>query len=157
MQKTCLERTLSEKRAAYGKKLFWQSEILKLEHLAPNLFTNFYRKRRKSLHHTMTAKWVLLEKFERLHSCLVFICETNVLDLDNNLLCRMKELCQSTKNLISNTENGGDDNNQLWSERFESCYDHLIEEFFKNFLSISRWTIFWKLDTSRQKFWPVFT
>ena len=86
----------------------------------------------------MPAKFVLLEKFERFHSCLVFFCETNVLDLDNNLLCRMKELCQSTKNLISNTENGGDDNNQLWSERFESRYDHLIEEFFKNFLSISR-------------------
>jgi hypothetical protein len=86
----------------------------------------------------MTAKCVLLEKFERFYSCLVFICETNVLDLDNNLLCRMKELCQSAKNLISNTENGGDDNNQLWSERYERVYDYLIEEFFKNFLSISR-------------------
>jgi hypothetical protein len=67
----------------------------------------------------------------------VFLCETNVLNLDNNLLCRLKETCQNTKNLISRTK-PDDDSNQLWSERHEWVYDILIEDYFKIILSISR-------------------
>ncbi len=85
----------------------------------------------------MTAKYVLLEKFELFHSCLAFLCETNVLNLDNNLLCSLKETCQYTKNLISRTKLD-DDSNQLWSERHEWTYNNLIEDYFKIMLSISR-------------------
>jgi len=93
--------------------------------------------KKERLNHTMTEKRVLLEKFELFYSCLVFICETNVLNLDNNLLCRMKETCENTKNLISRTK-PDDDSNQLWSERHEWVYDILIEDYFKIILSISR-------------------
>jgi|694.fasta_scaffold84970_4 hypothetical protein len=40
----------------------------------------------------MTEKRVLLEKFELFYSCLVFICETNVLNLDNNLLSLLMKI-----------------------------------------------------------------
>ena len=85
----------------------------------------------------MTAKYVLLEKFERFHSCLVFLCETNVLNLGNNLLCRLKETCQNTKNLISRTKQD-DDSYSYWSLEHESAYDHLINDHFETLRSISR-------------------
>ena len=85
----------------------------------------------------MTEKRVLLEKFELFYSCLVFICETNVLNLDNNLLCRMKETCENTKNLISRTKQD-DDSYSYWSLEHESAYDHLINDHFEILRSISR-------------------
>ena len=85
----------------------------------------------------MTEKRVLLEKFELFYSCLVFICETNVLNLDNNLLCRMKETCENTKNLISRTKQD-DDSYSYWSLEHESAYDHLINDHFEIHRSISR-------------------
>ena len=85
----------------------------------------------------MTEKRVLLEKFELFYSCLVFICETNVLNLDNNLLCRMKETCENTKNLISRTKQD-DDSYSYWSLEHESAYNHLINDHFEILRSISR-------------------
>jgi len=86
----------------------------------------------------MTEKRVLLEKFELFYSCLVFICETNVLNLDNNLLCRMKETCQNTKNLISRTKQD-DDRYSYWSLEHESAYEDLMNDYFDIIRSISRW------------------
>jgi hypothetical protein len=92
--------------------------------------------KKERLNHTMTEKRVLLEKFELFYSCLVFICETNVLNLDNNLLCRMKETCENTKNLISRTKQ--DDDNYWSLVEHESAYNHLINDHFEILRSISR-------------------
>jgi hypothetical protein len=93
--------------------------------------------KKERLNHTMTEKRVLLEKFELFYSCLVFICETNVLNLDNNLLCRMKETCQNTKNLISRTKQD-DDRYSYWSLEQESAYEDLMNDYFDIIRSISR-------------------
>jgi hypothetical protein len=78
----------------------------------------------------MTAKHILLEKFELFLSNLVFLSESNILNLEKEPLLHLKEMCEHTEALIERTEES-DDYNQLWSLDHEACYDNLLEEYFK--------------------------
>jgi hypothetical protein len=85
------------------------------------------------------SKDCLLEKYQLFLSNLEFFAETNILNLQNEALCRLKEMCDVTRNLIDRTGES-DDYNQLWSVDFEDTYEHLVQEYFEmiNTLSLTK-------------------
>jgi len=75
------------------------------------------------------SKEYLIEKYQLFLSNLEFFAETNVLNLEEEALFCLKEMCDVTRALIERTVES-DDNNQLWSVKFEDTYEYLIREYF---------------------------
>jgi len=85
------------------------------------------------------SKDCLLEKYQLFLSSLEFFSETNILNLEEEALLRLKEMCDVTRALIDRTGES-DDNNQLWCVDFEDTYERLVKECFEfiNTLSLTK-------------------
>ena len=86
----------------------------------------------------MTAKFQLLEKFKLFESNVAFFAQLDktVLNMEQNSVDRLKEMSKQMAELIEQTGEL-EDNNQLWSVDLEDVYDHLVQEYFQTFSTLS--------------------